>query len=66
MVQAFENGKIVNWQQVVQNFRLAAGGEAKMDQFFDQGRNWVKKLAHSKKSTVLRILTPNFGYQIAT
>ena len=36
LVQAFKNNKIVNWQQVVQNFRLAAGGEAKMDQFFDQ------------------------------
>ena len=65
MVQAFKNNKIVNWQQVVQNFRLAAGGEAKMDQFFDQGRNLVKKLAHRKKSTILRILTRNFGYQIA-
>ena len=65
MVQPFENGKIVNWQQVVQNFRLAAGGEAKMDQFFDRVVFLVKKLAHRKKSTILRILTPNFGYQMA-
>ena len=65
VVQAFENGKIVNWQQVVQNFRLAAGGEAKMDQFSTSVESWSKKLAHRKKSTILRILTRNFGYQIA-
>ena len=49
MVQPFENGKIVNWQQVVQNFRLAAGGEAQNGAIFRPGLKLGQKVSHKKK-----------------
>ena len=49
--------KISDWQQEV---------KPRMEQFFGQGRNCPKKLAIRKKSTISRILTWNFGNQMAT
>ena len=49
--------KISDGQQVV---------KPRIEQFFSQGRNCPKKLAIRKKSAILRILTWNFGNQMAT
>ena len=48
-MQPFENGKIVNWQQEVQNIRLAAGGEAQNGAIFRPGPKLPQKVSHKEK-----------------
>ena len=48
-MQPFENGKIVNWQQEVQNIRLAAGGEAQHGAIFQPGPKLPQKVSHKEK-----------------
>ena len=49
MVQPFENGKIVNWQQEVQNIRLAAGSEAQNGAIFWPGPKLPQKVSRKEK-----------------